>query len=53
MNNKIEVMRINWSIAIISSRVDISLSSESIRFSFKMTKMKVNNKVELKKKLGE
>ena len=46
--NGLEVMRVDCSIASISPfRVDIPLSSESIQFGAKMTRVEPNDKVEL------
>jgi len=43
-----EIMRVYWSIAIISPFwVDVPLSSECIRFGAKMSGMEMNYKVEL------
>ena len=43
-----EVVRVNCGIASISPfRIDISLSSENIQFGAKMTRVKLDNKVEL------
>ena len=51
--NRFEVVRIDCGIASISFfRIDISLNSESIQFDAKMTKIKSDNKVELKEVLG-
>jgi len=44
-----EVVRVDYGIASISSfRIDILLSSESVWFSVKMTRIKSDNKVELR-----
>ncbi len=44
-----EVVRVNCGIAsILFFRIDISLSSESIRFGAKITRTELNDKVELR-----
>jgi len=49
----LEVVRVNCGIASISLfRIDIPLSSESIRFCTKMTRAEPNDKVELEEVLG-
>jgi len=48
-----EVVKVNYSIANIPSfRIDISLSSESTQFGTKMTRMKSDDRVELREILG-
>jgi len=48
-----EVMRVDCGVASISLfRIDIPLSSESIQFGTKITRMEPDNKIELKKVLG-
>ena len=48
-----EVVRVDCGIASISLfRVDIPLSSKSIQFGTKITRMEPDNKIELKKVLG-
>jgi len=49
----LEVVRVNCGIASISLfRIDIPLSSESIQFDAKMTRIEPDDKVELRKVLG-
>ena len=51
--DRFKVVRVDCGIASISSfRIDISLSSESIQFGAKMTRVKLDNKVELREVLG-
>ena len=51
--DRFEVVRVDCGIASISPfRIDISLSSESIQFGAKMTRVKLDNKVELREVLG-
>ena len=48
-----EVVKVNYNIANIPPfRIDISLSSESIQFGTKMTRMKPDDKIELREILG-
>jgi len=48
-----EVVKIDCSIvSILSFRIDVLLSSESIQFGVKMTKIKPDNKIELREILG-
>jgi len=50
--DELEVMRVNCGIASIPSfRIDISLSSESIWFGAKMTRVEPDNKIELEEVL--
>ena len=50
--DKFEVVRVDCGIASISLfRIDIPLSSESVQFSAKMTKVEPDNKIELRKVL--
>jgi len=51
--NRFEVVRVNYSIASISLfRIDIPLSSESIWFGAKITRVEPDDKVELGEVLG-
>jgi len=51
--DRIEVVRVNCGIvSILFFRIDILLSSESIQFGAKITRMKLDDKVELEKVLG-
>jgi len=48
-----EVVRVNCGVASISLfRIDVPLSSKSVQFGTKMTRMEPNNKVELREILG-
>jgi len=51
--DRFEVVRVNCSIASIPPfRIDVLLSSESIQFGAKMTRVEPDNKVELREVLG-
>jgi len=51
--DRLEVVRVDCGIASIPPfRIDIPLSSESIRFGAKMTRMELDDKVELGEILG-
>ena len=51
--DKFKVVRVNYGIASISPfRVDVLLSSESIQFGTKTTRMESDNNVELREILG-
>ena len=50
--DKFEVVKVNYGIAsILSFKIDILLSSESIQFGAEMTRTEPNDKIELKKVL--
>ena len=51
--DRFEVVRVDYDIAsILLFRIDIPLSSESIQFGVKMTRIEPNDKVKLEKVLG-
>jgi len=51
--DRFEVVRVNCGVASIPLfRIDIPLSSESIQFDAEITKVKPDNKIELREVLG-